>query len=229
MTNYLDKLTRRIIDERLFLLGKEEYATLHNKFLNPLDLIINCDLFAKEINQYHDDFKQWGDRYPDLPRYGIPIVNENGRLDNNIDPTIGSLSHWNEDHPDFPVIENDFSVPTEIANIKSLNVLKIFKGELTRSNILKWYAGAEFKPHVDCAVPTPYLRFWGTTDPSTIELSYLDGNVFRAVQGIEKGRLYLIDTSIVHIAKATGFNYQFFISLKAKAWKLIKTHLVTDR
>jgi len=225
----MEALKKRILNQNLFFLQKDEYNDLHKDFLTPLDIYIDCNLFQSEIDKFHDSFQKWGNRYPNLPRFSVPLVNSNGRLDNVQDPSLGSLSHWNEDNPDNPLIENDFSTPTSVMNIKSLQPLKIFETYLTRSNILKWYKDAEFKPHIDTQVPTPYLRLWGTTDPTTIELSYFSGDSFNVVKNIEKGRLYLIDTSIVHIAKATGFNYQFFISVNSEAWKLIKTHLVAAK
>jgi hypothetical protein len=148
-------------------------------------------------------------------------------MDNTIEPTVGSLSHWNEDFPEMPHMETDFTVATPAMRIPSLSPLREFDGHWTRSNILKWGAGGEFKPHIDTTFPALWFRLWGTTDPSTVELGFLNNGEFDIVKDIEPGRLYLIDTSIVHIARATRLNYQFFLSLNVNVCsKLLNTLLV---
>lgn len=229
MNQVFEILKQRAISQNLPILDEYEYKNIHRSPLMPLDLKIDCELFQEEIKRFDNNFKQWGNRYTDLPRYGLPLVNETGTLDNTVDPTIGSLTHWNEDHPDAPVMETDFTMPTEAMYIKSLQPLRIFNKHWTRSGILKWENGAEFKPHIDTTFPALWFRLWGTTDPSTIKLGFERNGQFEYETGIEAGRIYLIDTSLVHIARATGLNYQFFLSVNISACTLIKTHLVAAK
>ena len=224
MSDYIEILKSRAVN--LPYLEEDEFKKYHPIPLQPLDIQIDCEQFLKEIEQF--EFKRWGNRYLELPRYGLPLVNSNGSMDNTIEPTVGSLAHWNEDFPNSPHMETDFTVLTPAMGIPSLDPLRVFDGHWTRSNILKWEAGGEFKPHIDTTFPALWFRLWGTTDPSTIELGFANNtNNFDIVKNIEAGRLYLIDTSVVHIARATGLNYQFFLSLNINACsKLLSTILV---
>lgn len=227
MNQVIEILKARAISSNLPTIAQDEYQRIHTKPLIPLDIKIDCDLFKQEIEQF--TFRQWGNRYTHLPRYGLPLVNGNGRLDDAEDPTIGSLSHWNEDNPTNPHMETDFTVPTNALGVSSLNSLRIFDGYWTRSGILKWNTGAEFKPHIDTTFPALWFRFWATTDPSTIKLGFLKNEQIEFEENIEAGRIYLIDTSIIHVAEATGLNYQLFLSVNPNAWNLIKTHLAVDK
>ena len=229
MNQAFEILKARALSLNLPSMDEYEYKKIHTKPLLPLSLKIDCDQFLEDIIRYDSKFRQWGNRYTELPRYGLPLVNENGSLDNPIDPTLGSLSHWNEDYPSNPYMETDFEQPTEAMYMKSLQPLRIFHEHWTRSNILKWYNGAEFKPHIDTTFPALWFRFWATTDPSTIKLGFENNGQIEYEENIEPGRLYLIDTSIIHVAQATGLNYQFFLSVNPSACTLIKTLLVADR
>jgi hypothetical protein len=223
MSNYIEILKARAVN--LPYLEEDKFRTIHPTPLQPLDIKIDCNQFVKEIEKF--EFKRWGNRYLELPRYGLPLVNSNGSMDNTIEPTVGSLSHWNEDFPEMPHMETDFTVATPAMRIPSLSPLREFDGHWTRSNILKWGAGGEFKPHIDTTFPALWFRLWGTTDPSTVELGFLNNGEFDIVKDIEPGRLYLIDTSIIHVARATGLNYQFFLSLNVNVCsKLLNTLLV---
>jgi hypothetical protein len=109
--------------------------------------------------------------------------------------------------------------------INSLRPLDVFKNYWFRSNILKWQVGAEFKPHIDTILPSPWLRLWGTTDSKNIEIRYwdTDTNQMQAVQNIESGRIYLIDTSRVHDAFGHGDAYQFFLSVSPDSIEKIQS------
>jgi len=202
----------------------EDYTSLHTDFLTPLAIKIDVDMFHKEIIKFNLHFEQWGSEHIHLPRTGIALVNQDGILKNQ-DPINGSLYEWNKKFPNQPIIELDCTVPTEVMQINSLRPLDIFKNYWFRSNILKWQAGAEFKPHIDTILPSPWLRLWGTTDSKNIEIRYWDTvtNKMQAVQNIESGRIYLIDTSRVHDAVSHGDVYQFFLSVSPDSIEKIQS------
>jgi hypothetical protein len=204
-------------------INEEQYRFVHKQFLTPLDIKINVEEFIKDITAYDKFFQPWGGKK--FPRYGIPLVNHNGKHNNETDPTNGSLTDWNVGHPENKFIETDFRAKTEIINCKSLNPLSIFDGTWCRSNILKWSEGGEFVPHIDAVIPCYWLRLWGTTCTEGFELSYYDSNYrLITVKDIEPGRIYLIDTTLIHQARSTHGSsiYQFFISVDPNAINLIK-------
>lgn len=200
-----------------------DYRILHRNFLTPLSIKIDCDLFLKEIIQYSDYFEQWGTYHTHLPRYGIALVNQDGILKKQ-DPINGSLYEWNLKYPDNPIIETDCLTPTKILKLKSLEPLSIFKNHWCRSNILKWHTTAEFKPHIDTVIPSPWLRLWATTDPINLHIRFekKENNLSR-VTNIEKGRIYIIDTSIVHDAISYGDDiYQLFLGVLPSSINILK-------
>lgn len=200
------------------LIGCEDYQRLHPQFLTPLNIKIDCEQFNKEIVQYDNNFEQWGTDHQHLPRYGLALVNQDGVLKRN-DPVNGSLMAWNRDHPDYPLIETDCIVPTEVLNLPSLSDLRIFDKHWCRSNILKWHKDAFFYPHIDSLLPSMWIRLWATTS-SEISVRYYNKNsgCLEVCENIEPGRIYVIDTSIVHDASATGDDvYQLFLSVRPSA------------
>lgn len=203
--------------------SEEEYKVLHKQFLTPLDLQIDVDAFIKEIQQYDKFFEQWGTEYRHMPRFGLALINQNGVMTPK-DPINGSLYEWNKNNPDRPLLESDCRTPTKAMEMNSLKPLEIFKNYWYRSNILKWYQDAEFKPHIDTILPSPWLRLWGATDPSLIQLRYWSESLQEmvVVTDIQPGRIYLIDTSIVHDAKSFGKVFQFFLSVNPICSKKIR-------
>jgi hypothetical protein len=201
----------------------EDYYKIHRKFLTPTSIKINSDLFKEEIQQYSDHFEQWGNQHTHLPRYGLALVNQDGMLKNK-DPINGSLYEWNNLYPDSPIIETDCLCPTSVMNLKSLDPLKQLDGHWCRSNILKWHSQAEFKPHIDAVIPTPWIRLWGTTDADDLDIRYDNGNhELVKFEGIESGRIYIIDTTLVHDAVSRGDDvYQFFLSVLPSAINILK-------
>jgi hypothetical protein len=188
----------------------DTYKNLHRNFLTPLDIKIDCDKFVEEIQIYDQYFRPWGKTHTHLPRMGLALANQDGTLKDK-DPINGSLYEWNNNNPGSPIFESDCTVPTEVLDLKSLEPLRIFDKFWFRSNILKWHEGAEFLPHIDTVIPSPWLRLWGTT--SDIVLKYWNKKE-QTVSSIEKGRIYLIDTSLVHSARSfVDHNYQFFLSV----------------
>jgi hypothetical protein len=219
---------KKFADIKSFI-SKDRYKQLHKSFLTSLLIKIDCDLFVKEIDQYSEYFEQWGTQHTHLPRYGLALVNQDGVLKKQ-DPVNGSLYEWNEKNPTNPLIESDCKIPTEVMTLKSLKPLSDFDTTWYRSNILKWHDGAEFKPHIDTVIPSPWFRLWGTTDSDNTIIRYWDENTqsMKNFTGIESGRIYLIDTSIVHDAYSTGNVYQFFLSLDPVSSKKLES-LIIDK
>lgn len=203
----------------------EDYRQLHPQFLNPLSIKINIDTFEQEIQEFKEYFKQWSFTHRDLPRYSIPLVNLTGSYKDDNDPSNGSLAEWNKRNSSNILLETDFRTSTDVLKISSLSTLKVFDTVWTRSNILKWHYGAEFVPHIDTAIPSYWIRLWGTSDPKSIELSYYNTDTKQWVrqENIEAGRIYIIDTSLIHRARSIGVNevYQFFLSVDPSAKELL--------
>jgi len=199
----------------------KDYKELHKNFLTPLPIRIDCDLFCHEIMQFSNSFERWGTEHTHLPRYGLALVNQDGVLKKN-DPINGSLYEWNLKNPNSPIIETDCKKPTEVMTMSSLEELQLFQNYWCRSNILYWGPKAEFKPHIDTVIPSPWIRLWGTTT-NNIRLRYAENDTLIEHSDVEPGRLYIIDTSVVHDAYCKdNFGYQFFLSLLPNACKMLK-------
>jgi hypothetical protein len=203
--------------------NKNDYQQLHSSFLSPTTIKIDCDQFVKEIEKFSDDFEQWGTQHTHLPRYGLALVNQDGKIKKQ-DPINGSLYEWNVKYPNDPIIESDCTSTTSVMSLPSLTPLLVLTGHWCRSNILKWHNGADFKPHIDTLVPSPWIRLWGTTDPDSLEIRYDNGNgTLIKVEGIEAGRIYIIDTSLVHDAVCKdSIVYQFFLSVLPSSINILK-------
>jgi len=125
---------------------------------------------------------------------GVPLVNQNGRTDNRLEPSCWPLDRWNfvmgdredtpeawnkfyaeiieEDKVDQLLLDVDMTIPTEHLEQAWADPLEEIKPFLTRSCILKWNSGARFMPHVDTWHPVRWLRLWGTTNPEGMYLRY---------------------------------------------------------
>ena len=210
-------------------ISESDYKSLHTSPLVPLDIKINIEQFQIELAEFDSNFKIWGEKYPDMLRYGLPLTNEDGIL-KNLDPANYPNDEWNSRYPDRFLTDADMVTPTPVLNIPSLSPLKIFDKYLYRSNILKWGEGGCITPHIDTLMPSPYLRLWGTTDADNIDVNFFNvsTNKMEKAQGIESGRIYLIDTSIIHEGICiSGTVYQFFICLSPLAKDLIKTKVLS--
>lgn len=207
------------------LVGGEDYERLHPQFLTPLDIKINCDLFNKELIRYEEYFEQWGNDHQHLPRYGLALVNQDGKLKNK-DPINGSLMAWNRDNPGQPLIETDCVTPTDVMTMSSLSPLNILNGHWCRSNIFKWDKNAFFFPHIDTIVPSMWIRLWAVTTPGIVVRYYnKNTDTFDVVENIELGRVYIIDTSLVHDANAINDNvHQLFLSVLPSAKDILLKH-----
>jgi hypothetical protein len=202
------------------------YWELHKDFLTPTSLSIDLDNFYNCINIYKNYFKPWGNNRPELNdiRLGLPLVNLHGKYDDLDDVSIGPLDQYNKANLENPLLENDFTVPTEILDHNCFNHLNIIKDYMCRSSILYWKNGANFLPHYDVLVPTVNLRLWGTNDPTSVSLRVQrDGKMVEVAHTAEPGRLYLIETSTIHDAACVGDQvYQFFLALNIFSYDTIK-------
>ena len=193
------------------------YNELHTSELIKTNIKIDVNQFKKEIKFYENKFTKWGKKYPKVPRFGIPLVNTTGSLEEDDDPSRQPL--------DETLFNNhrvlhcaQIKTKTEVCNMKTLEPLKILYPYLIRSSILKWDTGGFFTPHCDVYVPAPNLRVWGTTS-NNIELI-----INKKVQkDIEPGRIYIIDTAKEHEAKSFEDEvYQFFIGLSIDSYDTLK-------
>jgi len=203
----------------------DDYEQLHQEFLTPTSIKIDMDILKHDLESYQVFFQQWGQHRSHVPRYGIALVNLDGVLDRTQDPTNGSLYEWSSLNPDKKIIESDCVIPTELINLLSLKPLRVLDDHWCRSNILKWNKGAEFVPHIDNCVPAPWIRLWATSDADNLDLRFYNKKTksMEKVKSIEEGRVYIIDTSIVHDAKAHNDNiYQLFLSTLPSSTELLK-------
>lgn len=226
-----------------FLIATEKYLELHASPVIPTDLYIDLEQFDRAMEKYKYSFRRWGQRHLEHQRYGLPLVNLNGELYNNPEVVCYPLDQWNAELPDDQrVNDHTFTTPTEVLSHPAFDCLNDLKPYILRSCILKWMAGSFFYPHTDTKMPSKILRFWGTNDPENVKLRFDKDNTRcnpRDISGatyeladldieIEAGRLYLIDTSIIHDARSFADNtYQFFLAFDANSsYDTIAGHLV---
>jgi hypothetical protein len=222
------ELTNRVfkdsgaLERRLDVVSYFEYVKLHQQFLQPTKIKIDVDQFLTEIKTYSNYFEPWGKDF-DLPRYGLALVNQTGVL-HNPDRANGSLMEWNKNNPNDPLLEVDFTRPTPVLTIPSLQPLTVFKDLWYRSNVFKLEKDSFFYPHVDTVIPSPWLRLWMTTDSANTVVRVWDEATqsMKVVEGIESGRVYLLDSSLVHDAHSNDTVYQLFLCLQPRAYDKIK-------
>jgi len=222
-------------------LSHSEYQKLHPVNLQPLDIMFDIDLFEEQMKQYRLAFRQWGEKHTDLKRYGLPLVNSNGSLHNNPELTCIPIDQTNDKLlPEGKFIsDNHFNVPTEALNLSCFDVIESFKPYMIRSCILHWMKDAKFYTHTDLYMPAPFLRLWGTTKPDGMQFRFdkrrqschtrqIENYDYELVaeENVEAGRLYLVDSFVIHDAFATDDDvYQFFIALTVNSIDEIKAHL----
>jgi len=115
---------------------------------------------------------------------------------------------------------------------------------MVRSAILRWDAESFFWPHTDTWMPSPILRLWGTTEPNKVKIQFDKKRRRSNPQdvksmnpqvedfedfAIEAGRLYVIDTSIIHAARSYGndVTYQFFIAIHVDGIEDLQQCIIT--
>ena len=202
---------------------EEVYNELHTDFLVPLNLKID-DEAEEQFQLCNEAFYVWGDNRPELKtRKGMALVNLDGKISPD-DLSIGPLDHHNRKYDkglvDECYLECHFRQQTQMLQ-GVLEPLKQF--DLCRSSILWWQKGDNFVPHTDVVLPTVNLRLWGATNKHA-SLRYGEDRDNLIEVEYEPNRLYLIDTSILHDAKAYEEVYQYFIALlpTEKNYELLK-------
>lgn len=222
-------------------LNQEQYESFHLENLQPLDICIDVDLFEKQMEEYKYAFRRWGIKHTKYPRYGAPLVNLNGEMFNNPEPVCYPLDQWNGALPqEERIYDPMITTPTEMLSASCFDPLEPLKPFMYRSAILKWHKTGHFKPHTDTDIPSDIIRLWGTNDPANMLLQF-DKNRTRAhpfdvpntefelepATQVEAGRLYIIDTHVIHDAHALGDNvFQFFIALSTDSIDVLKEHLL---
>ena len=222
-------------------LDKQQYESFHTDNLIPLDICIDIDLFEKQMDEWSLAFRQWGIKHTHRPRYGAPLVNLNGSMHNNPEPVCYPLDQWNAVLPEQERIYDPMiQTPTEMLNLSCFDPLNDLKPYMYRSCILKWHEGGLFYPHTDTWLPSDIIRLWGTNDPENMLLQFdkdrkscsppdvtsMDYELVPA-QNIQAGRLYIIDTHVIHDAQALGNNvFQFFIALGNDSMQTLKEHML---
>jgi|TARA_B110000908_G_scaffold74816_1_gene90156 hypothetical protein len=229
-------------------LSLNDYCQLHTAPLIPLDICVNCEEFNLTMKKYELAFRRWGEDHYDKRRFALPLVNLSGHLSDNPDPSMIPLDVYNRNRTK-KIWDNDFTMPTSVLSEPCFEVLAPIKPYLIRSSILKWFTGSLFYPHIDTWIPSPILRLWGTDDPDNTSLRFNVDNIRSAhvevspgiftepaisveeasknlvrAEGIEAGRMYLIDTAIAHDAHSHGDNvHQFFLALNVNSIATVKT------
>jgi len=202
--------TKKDIDFEYF----DSYYELHKKFIQPLDIKIDISKFEHEIEKYHSLFRTWDQNRPHLPRYGISLVNDDGDINKKIDLGCAVFDHRNKNLPvEKHLHERLFKVKTEVlSSLDSLRPLDVIGEFMLRSNILLWHKGASFLPHLDTFPKlSSNLRLWGVNDVKNYVFRTADGD---CMVNVEPGRIYLIDTTKFHYAKALeNWIYTFFLAL----------------
>jgi len=205
----------------------EDYLKLHTKPLIPTNIKIEVEPFKQLMEEYKHAFKRWGVDHYEYNRYGLPLINLNGDLYNNPEPTCYALDRWNTYYTDNQYRDHDFRVPTEVYEHEVFDDMKLYDDFIIRSCILKWKAGSKFMPHTDTIINSDMIRLWGTTNPKSVKLRFASGHqrchpyevskIEYTLESfdmeIEAGRLYLFDSNIIH--DATSYEddtYQFFIA-----------------
>jgi hypothetical protein len=206
--------------ETMNTVSELDYKKLHTKPLVATNITIDTVQLAKDVEPYV--FQQWGDTHEYLPRYGLALVNQSGQLIDN-DPINGSLVAWNKRNPDKPLLETDCTIPTEVLAIPALKPLKVLQGFWCRSNVLKWNKGGLFTPHIDTCLPSPWLRLWMASEGVVLRFYNEDTGYLVPIE-YEPGRLYIIDTSIIHNANAIEDNvYQLFLSVNPDSYSILES------
>lgn len=205
-------------------LDNEKYKSIHTSNLVSLPIVIDCDLFEDEIFKYDNLFEQFGNTHTELKRYSLGLTELDQPVEATPSPVNWPMDVWALQHPDISLLDTDFKNPNKIMNsLKSLDSLNIFNNHLARCCILKWNTGAHFKPHIDVKLPAPNLRIWGTNDPENNHFCFWNGTDYVAEKNVERGRLYLADTSIYHHAYSTDDHvYTFFFALQISAYDIIR-------
>lgn len=198
-------------------LEHDEYYKLHTESFVELPFKIDIKAFEEQIEPYKPMFRDWGENHLEkMFRKGISVVNMTGRLDMEVDSCIYPQDKYNEQYGT-ELYDMDYRMPTEILDLPCFDCLEPVKKYMIRSAILWWKKGSFFYPHIDCRLPTNYLRFWGTNKVKDYVFEFED----KSHEGIEleDGRLYMTDTVKKHYAEALDEDvYTFFFCFDGEAY-----------
>lgn len=214
----------------------DKYLQLHTAPVVATDIVIDPDKFESLMQQNQYAFRSWGEKKKHFPRYGLPLVNQNGSMYNNPEPVCYPLDEWLEPLAEEDwVFDRDFTQKTPVFEHSVFDPLKRFDDYWCRSCILRWDSEAFFWPHSDTWFPSPILRLWGTTDPDNVKFQFdrefrraptpgtvssMDPDMVDWQGDIEPGRMYIVDTSLIHTARSQGTHptYQFFLAVHSDAF-----------
>ena len=103
-------------------IDEEKYDELHTEAIVETDIDIDINQFNKDIEKYNNDFSQWGNTHTSYPRFGLPLVNLTGRLDEKNDPSRMPLDEHFMLYQDKDNITFDHNVlqKTEVCRMPSL-------------------------------------------------------------------------------------------------------------
>lgn len=218
LKNYPKKVAKKFYDKFFSLdtIGIRKYKKLYNQPLRKTKLKINVVDFVNEIQQFKTCFQKWGNKTDKGQRWGLPLVNETGIIDEP-DDTIRPLDELYFETGKL-LMDVDITEKTVACMIESLTPLRKLYPYLIRSAILKWNYSAGFSRHRDMELPANHFRLWGTCSEKMI-LKIDD----QEMRDIEAGRIYLIDTSKFHEGLSRQNHlYQFFLGVNLDAYDTLE-------
>jgi len=175
---------------------------------------VKVSRLLEDLKQFDDDWYQYNEFKPYIPRQGLCILNEDGV--NKAGPAISSLKEWNRIH-DANWQESDFTVPTPVFHkCQDLqNLLTPILPYINRTHILRIPPGGYFPPHRDSRklhqeafrliMPlsnsaSPWFRFM-------IEDRTLNW---------DNGNLYAVNTTLEHTLFNAGTKDSLWLVINAK-------------
>jgi len=204
-----------LLPKDLPLVSEKDYVALHSSFLQPTTIKLDIPLIKEELGQYKKYFVKMPHLTMDLPRYAIPLTNETGIL-NESDPACVSFHKLNDWDTRRIYLDSAFDVPTPVYYLSGFEPLRVFDNHFARTLFLYWTQGGLFVPHIDTLKRSSILRLWMGTE--NITLRYAVNNELVECE-FEPGRVYIIDTSIVHDAQCNREDgYQLFMALKPSGY-----------
>jgi len=219
LKNYPKKVAKKFYDKFFSLdtIGIRKYKKLYNQPLRKTKLKINVVDFVNEIQQFKTCFQKWGNKTDKGQRWGLPLVNETGVIDEP-DDTIQPLDELYFETGKL-LMDVDITEKTVACMIESLTPLRKLYPYLIRSAILKWNYSAGFSRHRDMELPANHFRLWGTCSEKMI-LKIDD----QEMRDIEAGRIYLIDTSKFHEGwSKQNHLFQFFLGVNLDAYDTLES------
>lgn len=219
LKNYPKKVAKKFYDKFFSLdtIGIRKYKKLYNQPLRKTKLKINVVDFVNEIQQFKTCFQKWGNKTDKGQRWGLPLVNETGVIDEP-DDTIQPLDELYFETGKL-LMDVEITEKTVACMMESLTPLRKLYPYLIRSAILKWNYSAGFSRHRDMELPANHFRLWGTCSEKMI-LKIDD----QEMRDIEAGRIYLIDTSKFHEGLSRQNHlYQFFLGVNLDAYDTLES------